>query len=819
MPEGCKKRTFLAMSAMLLLVVVAVPASASERVALVIGNGAYDHAPPLHVAMNDAADVGAALGRLGFAVTGVDNADQGEVRRALREFAAAASSAQTAIMFYTGHAITLGEQSFLVPVDARLLSDQDIEFEAVPLKLVERAVSRASGVRLIILDAPQQSPFASTMQLNEATAQIRQGLVGIRPSEGTLVVYSAREGTETVDGEGRNSVYSGALLRYLEEPGLSVEQLFGTVREAVLAATGGRQAPSVYGSLSDESANLVATPAHPSEAPAAVTSAEDAGGAEELTAEKLAAEREFWTSVKDSNDPAELQSYLERYPNGTYAALARIRLARLGDSSGSTSPEASSAPADPRPDESQTETLDPEVAEAALGLEPGHRRLIQAGLALLGFEPGPVDGMFGQRTRAAIAEWQESQGDIPTGYLNLETAQILARKGNEAPPAGSHRETSRQEAMDILVEALQATGEIEDHLSRTHRLSQIGSVLARASDLDRAEQTIQLALTASQWIEDFSERADALAVIAETQAATGNGASAEQSFQSAIANARRIENQFMQAAMLAGIGGLQASAGDKDGATQSIQSAIANARRLADEFWQAQLFMQISKAQASNGDRSGAAQSFESAIEHASQNENTFTQGISLTEIAKEQVVTGDFQDALATAQRIESEQWRTEALAAIAHAQATAGDGDGAALTIRHALELVHSLDNAGLDVSAVALADIVAAQASIGDGDGAVQTIRHALTVAQRQENESSRSHYLSRIVQARALAGDVEGALATVQQITDEAWKGRALSAIAKAQTSSDNVQDALATARQITNSAWRARTLIAIAESQM
>ena len=819
MPEECKMRTSMVIGAMALLMIVAASSSASERVALVIGNGVYDHAPPLHVAMNDAADVGAALRRLGFAVTGVDNADQGAMRRALREFAAEASSARTAIVFYAGHAITLGEQSFLVPVDARLLSDQDIEFEAVPLKLVERAVSRASGIRLIILDAPQRSPFASTMQLNEATAQIREGLAGTRPSAGTLVVYSASEGTGTFDGEGRNGVFSGALLRYLEEPGLSVEQLFGTVREAVLAATGGRQAPSVYGSLSDESAYLGATPAHSSEPPAAVASAENAGGEEELTAEKLAAEREFWTSVKDSNDPAELQSYLERHPNGTYAALARIRLERLGDSSGSISPETSSTPADQRPDESQSETPDPAAAEAALGLEPGHRRLIQSGLALLGFEPGPVDGMFGQRTRAAIAEWQASQGDIPTGYLNLETAQILARKGNEAPPAGSHRETSRQEAMDILVEALQATGEIEDHLSRTLRLSQIGAVLARTGDRDRAEQTIQLALTASQRIEDFSERADALAVIAEAQAATGNGSSAEQSFQSAIANARRIENQFMQAAMLAGIGGLQASAGDKDGATQSIQSAIANARRLADDFWQVQLFMQISKAQVSNGDRSGAAQSFESAIAHASQNKDTFTQGISLTEIAKEQAATGDFQDALATAQRIESEQWRTEALAAIAHAQATVGDGDGAAQTVRHALELVSSLDNAGLDVSAAALADIAAAQASIGDGDGAVRTIRHAYAVAQRQESESSRSHYLSRIVQAQALAGDVEGALATAQRITDKAWRGRALSAIAKAQSSSDNVQDALATARRIENSAWRARALIAIAETQM
>ena len=233
---GHKQRISLILSVMLLLTVVAAPTSAEQRVALVIGNGAYEHVPALPIALNDAADVGAALERLGFAVTGIANADQGAMRRGLREFAAAAATAGTAVVFYTGHAIALGERNFLVPVDARLLSDQDIEFESVPLKLVERAVSRASGVRLIILDASRPSPFPSAMQLNEETVPIRPGLVGIEPSEGTLVACSAREGTVSVDGDDRNSVYSRALLRYLEEPDLSMEQLFGKVGEAVLAA-------------------------------------------------------------------------------------------------------------------------------------------------------------------------------------------------------------------------------------------------------------------------------------------------------------------------------------------------------------------------------------------------------------------------------------------------------------------------------------------------------------------------------------------------------------------------------------------------------
>ena len=229
-------------------------AVAGQRVALVIGNASYAHAPALANPLNDASDIGAVLERLGFAVTRLENADQAALRRGLQAFALAASASEIAVVFYAGHGIEVDQRNYLVPVDARLASDQDVEFETVPLELVSRAVARASGLRLVILDACRENPFAASMQRAGATRSIGRGLARVEPSGETLVAYAAKEGTVASDGDGRNSPYSAALLGHLAEPGLEVGLMFRKVRDAVLASTGGRQEPFVYGSLSSRGA-------------------------------------------------------------------------------------------------------------------------------------------------------------------------------------------------------------------------------------------------------------------------------------------------------------------------------------------------------------------------------------------------------------------------------------------------------------------------------------------------------------------------------------------------------------------------------------
>ena len=413
--------------------------------ALVIGNGAYAHAPRLANPLNDAADVGAALTRLGFAVTELENADYAALRQGLLAFTRAASASEVAVVFYAGHGIEVDSRNFLVPVDARLTSDQDVEFETVPLELVMRSVARASGLRLVILDACRENPFAVSMQRSGATRSVGRGLARVEPAGDTLVAYAAKERTVALDGEGRNSPYSAALLAHLEEPGLEVGLLFRKVRDAVLATTGGRQEPFVYGSLSSRGVYLTAR-AEPDAAPVPASPptdgapASDRLTAEQLAAQRLTAEREllFWESVKDSTNPADIQAYLDRYPGGTYEVLARNR---LGAVQGAGSPAA--------PEETT------KSAEDALGLGIPQRRLIQLGLAAEGFDPGDADGLFGRKTRGAIGRWQSSRGEQATGHLDVESAKVLMAAGRAQEQAAARQAAAEAERLRRQQEARQ----------------------------------------------------------------------------------------------------------------------------------------------------------------------------------------------------------------------------------------------------------------------------------------------------------------------------------------------------------------------------
>ena len=385
----------LAAAAALGLQLLATQTWAGQRVALVIGNGAYAHAPVLANPLNDANDIGATLDRLGFEVTTLENAEYDAMRLGLRAFTRSASTAEIALVFYAGHGIEVDKRNFLIPVDASLLSDREVEFETVSLDLVSRAVEGASGLGLVILDACRDNPFAAAMQRSGATRSIGRGLARVEPAGETLVAYAAKGGSVAADGVGRNSPYSTALLAHLEEPGLEVGLMFRKVRDAVLAATGRQQEPFVYGSLSSKGFYLSAPPAAVTPAPG--VEAEDIANSDEQL---------FWASVRGSRDPADLNAYLEQFPDGVFAALARNRIERLSD------PEAQP-------------TGDPGTVEAALGLQRSERQRIQTALWAAGFDPASRDGLFDQKTRTAVGQWQASRGVPATGYLDVEAAKTL----------------------------------------------------------------------------------------------------------------------------------------------------------------------------------------------------------------------------------------------------------------------------------------------------------------------------------------------------------------------------------------------------------
>ncbi|MEO1329944.1 MAG: caspase family protein, partial [Pseudomonadota bacterium] len=224
---------------------------AQERVALVIGNGAYAHAGDLRNPPNDARLMARTLEALGFAVERVFDADRSTLYRALATFSAKAPEAEVALVFYAGHGIETEGRNYLIPVDAKLETVESTRFEAAPLEDVSAAAAVARTLSLVILDACRDSPFARRFRSLRGLRSTARGLRSIEPAgRNALVAYAAKHGTAALDGEGQaNSPFTTALADALRAPPKDVRLLFGGVRDAVLAATGGAQEPFLYGSL------------------------------------------------------------------------------------------------------------------------------------------------------------------------------------------------------------------------------------------------------------------------------------------------------------------------------------------------------------------------------------------------------------------------------------------------------------------------------------------------------------------------------------------------------------------------------------------
>jgi tetratricopeptide (TPR) repeat protein len=231
----------------------AAPAVLDKRIALVIGNSAYKNAPALPNPVRDATAVADALRRIGFKTVALaTDAGKEKLVDALRNFAQAADDADWALVYYAGHGIEMGGMNYLIPIDARLATDRDVGFEAVPLDQVLSAVEGAKKLRLVLLDACRDNPFASQMRrtLASASRSIGRGLASIEPEAGTLVVYAAKHGETALDGDASNSPFALAFMKNIQTPGLEVRRLFDFVRDDVMDMTQRRQQPFSYGSVS-----------------------------------------------------------------------------------------------------------------------------------------------------------------------------------------------------------------------------------------------------------------------------------------------------------------------------------------------------------------------------------------------------------------------------------------------------------------------------------------------------------------------------------------------------------------------------------------
>jgi uncharacterized caspase-like protein len=235
-----------------------------RRIALVIGNSAYQNVPALPNPMKDSTAIAATLRNIGFDVMTVNDATREKMVDSLRNFANEAEKSDWALVYYAGHGMEVGGVNYLVPVDAKLAVDRDIQYEAVPLSQVLNAADAARKIKLVMLDACRDNPFkprrtaapeVAAAGLSTAGAPITtrstngRGLAEVKVAGATLVVYAAKDGQVALDGDGDNSPFAVAIVQRVATPGVEINKIFRLVRDDVMEATAGRQEPYTYGSL------------------------------------------------------------------------------------------------------------------------------------------------------------------------------------------------------------------------------------------------------------------------------------------------------------------------------------------------------------------------------------------------------------------------------------------------------------------------------------------------------------------------------------------------------------------------------------------
>ncbi len=291
------------------------PAQAEKRVALVIGNSAYKSVPKLTNPANDATAVGDMFKKAGFDHVDIKlNVNASDMRRSLRDFANRTRDAEVAVIYYAGHGIELDGTNYLIPTDAALETDGDVLDETVALDRAMFAVEPAKQLRLVILDACRDNPFAKTMKRTAASRAVGRGLAKVEPTNpNTMIAFAAKAGSTASDGDAKNSPFAAALVERLPTPGLDLRKAFGFVRDDVLKTTNYKQEPFVYGSLGGDDVPLV--PAKPVAA-GPQANPQDAVRRDYELALQLGT-RDGWTA------------FLGQYPDGFYANLAKGQLNKI----------------------------------------------------------------------------------------------------------------------------------------------------------------------------------------------------------------------------------------------------------------------------------------------------------------------------------------------------------------------------------------------------------------------------------------------------------------------------------------------------------
>ncbi len=391
---------FRAVTALFLLSIATLgliaEARAERRVALVIGNSEYRHTVALQNPRNDAADVAAALGRLGFTVIEGIDLDKGGMERRIREFASALEGADVGLFFYAGHGLQVDGKNFLAPVDATLKSETDLDFEAVRLNLVTRQLERHARLSLVFLDACRDNPMATTLARSlkgrSRSVSVGRGLARVEKAVGMMIAFATQPGNVALDGKGRNSPFTQALLKNIESEGSSIGDTMIEVRNDVIAATDGKQVPWENSSLTGKFYFKPGSGDRPKMASATP---------DQPDVHNTTFDHTFWTSIRDSDDAALYAEYLKRFPDGVFTPIARAKLESLRSVKGEV--KQASLPA-----KDDATVSDAEKGASAIDMEAVKLQLVrdtQTALKGIGCYTGKIDGNWGSGSRAAMGRF------------------------------------------------------------------------------------------------------------------------------------------------------------------------------------------------------------------------------------------------------------------------------------------------------------------------------------------------------------------------------------------------------------------------------
>ncbi len=448
---------FKRMIAVLAILAAGTAPALAKRVALVIGNGAYEHTVALPNPANDAELMAAKLRGLGFDVVAGQDQTYSDMRRSVMQFAKKAYGAKIAILFYAGHGMQVGGQNLLIPTDAKIEDETSLDFETISVDFILRQMSKDVKVQMVFLDACRDNPLARTLARRmgpSRSGNVGAGLAEIKiqetGGEGSVIAFATSPGDVALDGTGDNSPFTSALIRHIDTPNVSIQTVMTRVTGDVYDETEKRQRPWVNASLigevflnkqaqaeTTEVASLGAT---------ATSTPEPAAANPAVSQAAISWEREklVWDTVKTSDSVADYEAYLAAYPNGTFSDFARNAIKRLKSANQvasltpATAPEATEragtqtaavpqpglAATSPMPDPQKT-VAGTAATEASLGWNRTARREVQTRLNLSGHDVGRPDGAFGPKTRAGIAAWQTANSIIPTGYFTPAQYTLL----------------------------------------------------------------------------------------------------------------------------------------------------------------------------------------------------------------------------------------------------------------------------------------------------------------------------------------------------------------------------------------------------------